>query len=195
VPGASAAARPRGRDQIVRAVVAAATSLFAERGPAAVSLRDVAAAANVTLSQIHRHIGNKQALLTSVLAAELAASDQIAPTPQGVDLAAFLELLFRLDAPALRTKLQVRTILDGFDLAALQQRYPGVELATELLRQTLPDDQARVRAALLTTFFAGWQLLGPTYLRVTGAGDVSPERFIEVVGPVLRAIADAPPAS
>jgi AcrR family transcriptional regulator len=178
----------------VAAVVDAATKLISERGPAAVSLRDVAAAADVTLSQIHRHIGNKQALLVEVLNAELVSSDLPVPSAADLDLAALLERLLAPGPPPVRTKLQVRIILDGYDLRALQDRYPGVDLAVELLSQVLPDDQARVRAALLTTFVAGWQMLGPTYLGVVGVDDVDSDRFTEILTPVIHAIASAPPA-
>ncbi len=186
--------RPQGRDQIVAAVIGAATTLFAQRGPAAVSLREVAAAADVTLSQIHRHIGNKDALLLAVFEADVTA----APTPVGavaVDLPTFLKAFIRIDAePSTRTLLQSRTVLDGFDLPALQERFPGIELAVALLARELPEDEARVRAAVLATLVAGWQLLGPTYLRVTGAPDVTPERFAAIMAPVLDAIAEAPPS-
>src|SRR5687768_4123329 len=90
--------RPRGRAEIVAAVLRAATNLFAERGPAAVSLRDVAAAADVTLSLINRHIGNKHALLAAVLAADLATQTGQAPDVRHDDLASFLKMLFRADA-------------------------------------------------------------------------------------------------
>jgi TetR/AcrR family transcriptional regulator, repressor for neighboring sulfatase len=186
--------RPRGREQIIAAVIDAATALFADRGPAAVSLRDVAAAADVTLSQIYRHIGNKEALLVAVLAADVADAGDRPSDTGDLELATFLKMLFRPDQPQHRTRLQARIILDGFDLAALQSRYPGIELGILLLRQTLPEEQARVRAAVLATFFAGWQLLGPTYLRVAEAQDVTDERFVEIMGPLLDAIAAAGPA-
>ena len=185
--------RPHGRDRIIAAVVGAATELFAERGPAAVSLRDVAARADVTLSQIYRHIGNKDALLAAVLAAELAGTGD-ASAVRGLDLTTFLKMLFGLEHPQARTRLQARIILDGYDLPALQSRYPGIELGIKLLRQTLPDDQARVRAAVLATFFTGWELLGTTYLRVTKVDDITAERFAEIIEPLLRAMATAPPA-
>jgi len=184
--------RPRGREQITAAVIDAATALFAERGPAAVSLRDVATAADVTLSQIHRHIGNKDALLAAVFEADVADAPATAD-PGPLDLATFLKSLVRLDAdPSTRTLLQSRTILDGYDLLALQQRFPGIEVGVALLSRDLEDDEARVRAAVVATLFAGWQLLGPTYLRVTGAQDVTPERFAEIMAPMLDAIAAAP---
>ena len=191
--GKAGGGRPHGRDQIVAAVVAAATELFAQRGPAAVSLRDVAAAAQVTLSQIHRHIGNKTALLTAVLSDELGTTSD-GQVVAGMDLVTFLKAIFGLAHPQTRTRLQARIILDGFDLLALQARYPGIELAVELLRQTLPEEQARARAAILAAFFAGWELLGPTYLRASGAGPVPADRLAEIISPLLEAMASAPPA-
>lgn len=191
VAKAAAEARPRGRDEIVAAVVRAATELIAARGPAAVSLRDVATAAHVTLSQIYRHVGNKEDLLVAVLSEEVAAAAGPSAAPD-LDLATFLRTLFRLDAPALRTRLQARIILDGYDLPALQSRFPGIELGTKLLKESIPDEETRVRAAVFAAFFAGWQLLGPAYLRVTGADDVSPERFDEVLAPMVDAMATAP---
>ena len=187
--------RPQGHDQIVTAVVQAAAGLMAERGPAAVTLRQVAREAGVTLSLIHRHIGNKEALLSAVL-----AHDLLATAPGGVgfgelDLATFLKVLFRIGEASVRTRLQARIILDGYDLPALQHRFPGIELAISLLSKELSDEEARVRAALFAAFFAGWELLGPTYLRVTGVDDIDQDRFAQIVAPVLEAIAAAGPAA
>jgi AcrR family transcriptional regulator len=190
------ARRPRGHDEIVRAVVEAASELFAARGPAAVSLRDVATRADVTLSQIHRHIGTKADLLAAVLEADLAA--QRPPSfadGEDVPIAAWLRGAFEPRFPAdTRTRLHARTILDGFELPQLQARFPGIERTADLLRTSIPDDQARVRAALLASFFAGWRLFGDTYLRVTQASDTSPERLATIVGPMLDAMATAPAA-
>src|SRR5687768_8434119 len=97
------AAKPRGREAIVAAVVAAATEQMAERGPAAVSLRDVADAAEVTLSQIYRHVGNKDALLAAVLAVEVAG--QADPGSFDIDLETFLKLLVVLEDASTRTRL------------------------------------------------------------------------------------------
>ena len=43
VPSADETTKPRGKQEVVEALLHAAARLFAERGPAAVSLRDVAA--------------------------------------------------------------------------------------------------------------------------------------------------------
>jgi TetR/AcrR family transcriptional regulator, repressor for neighboring sulfatase len=59
--------RPRGRDEVVDAVLDAAERLFARSGFAAVSLRDIAADAGVTYSLINRHFGTKDTLLELLL--------------------------------------------------------------------------------------------------------------------------------
>jgi AcrR family transcriptional regulator len=59
--------RPRGRDEVVAAVLDAAERLFALRGPAQVSLREIAHEAQVNIGLIHRHIGSKDALVSAVL--------------------------------------------------------------------------------------------------------------------------------
>ena len=65
---------PSGRDEVSAAVLAAAAELFAERGPSATSIRDVAARAKVNHGLVHRHFGSKEKLVGAVLdhlAAEL----------------------------------------------------------------------------------------------------------------------------
>jgi len=57
----------RGRTEVRNALLDAAAALFAARGVAAVSVRDVAAHAGVNHGLVHRHFGSKHALFTAVL--------------------------------------------------------------------------------------------------------------------------------
>src|SRR5262249_27423330 len=50
---------PVGRAEVVAAVLESAADLFAERGPAATSIRDIAARSRVNHGLIHRHFGSK----------------------------------------------------------------------------------------------------------------------------------------
>ena len=59
--------KPTGRDEIVDAVLDAAERLFADHGPAHVSMRGIAAEAGVTYSLLNRHLGSREALLERVL--------------------------------------------------------------------------------------------------------------------------------
>ena len=60
------AGAPVGADEVRRAVLDAAATLFATRGVAQVSLREVAAAADTHLALIKRYIGNREQLETSL---------------------------------------------------------------------------------------------------------------------------------
>ncbi len=55
-----------GPDEVRRAVLAAAALLFAEQGVDAVSLRDIAAKADVHLALIARYVGSRDELITAV---------------------------------------------------------------------------------------------------------------------------------
>jgi len=57
---------PSRRDVTVLALVEAASSLFAERGPDGVSLREIAAMAGVNYGLIHQCVGSKEDLLNLV---------------------------------------------------------------------------------------------------------------------------------
>ena len=63
-PGAGRA----GRARTTQAVLAAAQTLFAERGFTAVTVRDIAAEAGVSHALVHRYLGNKEAIYRAVLA-------------------------------------------------------------------------------------------------------------------------------
>jgi TetR/AcrR family transcriptional regulator, repressor for neighboring sulfatase len=59
-------APPRGKDEVIAAVIQAAHGHFASRPIRDVSLREVAKDANVSLGLIHRHVGSKRDLLRAV---------------------------------------------------------------------------------------------------------------------------------
>ena len=68
---------PSGPAEVRRAILDAAASLFAERGVDRVSLRDIAAAADVHLALIGRYIGTRDELVLAVfddLSTQLAAA-------------------------------------------------------------------------------------------------------------------------
>src|SRR5258705_9452409 len=121
--------RPHGRDEVVAALIKAAARLFAERGPAGVSLRDVATEADVNIGLIHRHIGGKDDLLAAVLRARpdvpLAGASQAGASQAGGLDALLDRLLVGADAGAY-TLLAARVILDGYDLVGLQGTFPVV---------------------------------------------------------------------
>ena len=75
-------ARAEAADRTRRAVVAAATALFVERGYSAASLRDIADVAGVARPTVAAAFGSKPALLRRVLDEALAGDDEPVPVAQ-----------------------------------------------------------------------------------------------------------------
>ena len=187
--------RPRGRQEVVDAVVEAAFRLFSERGPKAVSLRDIAAAANVNPGLIHRHIGNKRAVLRATLdhRAELTAVDHAI---EHARLDEFIVLGLAAGFPDVGiAQLWARTALDGYDIHDLQPRIPIVQYTVDQLATSLPEEDARVRAAFVISAFTGWLLLGPTYLRLAEAPEQPGPQLAAILAPVVDAMVNAPASS
>lgn len=177
---------------MVDAVVEAAFRLFAERGPAAVSLRDIAAAANVNPGLIHRHIGNKTAILAATLnrRVELTAVDHLI---EHASLHEFIKMGLSAGFPDVGiAQLWARTALDGYDVRELQPRIPIVQYVVDQLASSLPDEEARVRAAFVISAFTGWLLLGPTYLHLAESEEPSGHELAAMLGPVVDAMLKAP---
>jgi len=76
--GTTQSTRPRGRAEVVAALLDAARTLIAERGPD-VPLRDIAERANVNFGLIYQYVGTKEQLLQEVyLRAARDAADRLA---------------------------------------------------------------------------------------------------------------------
>src|SRR5262245_19569221 len=88
--------RPRGREAVMAAVLDAATTLFSARGPASVSVRDIAAAAGVNHALVHRHFGSKQEVLRAVL--ERTVQEIAAATSEIADSRISLQQRFKVVA-------------------------------------------------------------------------------------------------
>lgn len=168
---------PRGRGEVVAALIDAAGRELAAKGVAGASVRAIAAAAGVNHGLVHRHFGSKDAMVTAVLddlAQRMAARAEEDPAwpfgaPAGLGGSAPLagddELLDRF------WRILARTILDGGDPAALQRHHPYVEAFVARLRERgLPEHRARLVAAQSVALALGWLLYEP-YLEVAAGLD------------------------
>ena len=114
-------------------VLDAATTLFATRGPASVSVRDIAAAAGVNHALVHRHFGSKQEVLRAVL--ERTVREVAAIAAEITDARAGMGRLFAASA-AHETywRALARALLDGENPRTLQRDFPTVHRLIALLQ-------------------------------------------------------------
>jgi TetR/AcrR family transcriptional regulator, repressor for neighboring sulfatase len=151
-------------------VLGHAADLFAERGPAATSLRDIADRSGVNAGLIFRHIGNKEAVVAAVLdylADDLVSARDAGESPEVVE------------ARAERSwKVIARALLDGFEVGRLQHRFPNVEQLLAAARRDHGDEYAaRVATADALALQLGWRLFGPFLKAATGLRAEEPRQI------------------
>ncbi|WP_454788836.1 TetR/AcrR family transcriptional regulator [Mycolicibacterium lutetiense] len=182
-PPAKAAAGPVGRDEVVAATLSAAAELFAEQGPAATSIRDIAARSKVNHGLIYRHFGTKDQLVGAVLD----------------HLGARLTALLDGDGPAdeieramdQHMRLMARALLDDYPVGRLQTRFPGV---TRLLGQVLPgfedEHSGRLAVANAVALQLGWRLFEPFLKSATGLDSISDDEARAAMSAEIARILD-----
>ena len=152
----------------------AATDLFAERGPAATSIRDIAARSKVNHGLVFRHFGTKEQLVGAVL-------DQLGATLAGLlDSGAPADVLQRaLDR---QMRVMARTVLDGYPAAQLQRRFPNVAELLDQVQQRHDDDtSARLAVANALALQFGWRLFAPILRSATGIDELTDAEIRQAV--------------
>ena len=163
---------PRGQRETVTALIDATITLLAERGPAALSVRDIAAHAGVNHGLVHRHFGSKQALVRAALdrlAGELyetagAASRDVAGLSALFTATAQHESYWRALA---------RTVLDGEAPRAFQSRFPTFRRVIDTLQDMqrngvlTKDVEAPLLTAGIGALVLGWLVFEPFLVAAT----------------------------
>jgi len=161
----SAPTRQPGREGAIEALIDAARELFAERGPSAVSLRDVARRAGVNHGLIHHYIGSRDDLLRLVFSASMDhARAEVEGAP---DSTAGVGALRRLGAGSDEyTRLLAWALLEGRDPA----EFHGRSSALDAIVAANDDDSRDLRVALAMAMVQtlGWKLFGPYVLAAAG---------------------------
>ena len=145
---------PSGPEEVRRAILDAAATLFARRGVEQVTLRDVARASETHLALISRYVGNRQQLEMAVfddLSAQLAASVHDHPlSGQGHGTDTVMGKWARV-----ATSLVIR----GRKLAGRNEFNPVLAMAATLADgYGLDPVAARVRAAQIVATAIGWRI-------------------------------------
>ena len=159
----SARPAPVGRAAVVAAVLAAAADLYAEKGPAATSIREVACCSGVNHGLVFRYFGTKDQLVGATL------------EHLGRRVAELLEQQASMedieDALTLQSVVMARALLEGFPVAEYQTTFPAVALLLDRIA-ALHDCEhtARLAAANAVALQLGWRLFAP-FLRASAGLD------------------------
>jgi AcrR family transcriptional regulator len=105
------------------ALLAAAIELFAQQGPASVSVRDIARRAGANQALIYRHFGSKEGLLAAAIESGSSGMFAAAMSADGFDYDGMSWLLHHA-SPAPR--LLARTLVDGIDISSVRRQFPIV---------------------------------------------------------------------
>jgi len=173
---------PRGREQVTRALLDAAMELFALRGPAAVSVREVAARARVNHALVFRHFGSKDGLVKAVW--ERVVEDLGGRVGGVPDYPGMVTLTEALAESETTWRLLARALLDGQAGMIASSGYPFLEVMVEaaargqaegLLRGRV---HPRVIVAMVIAMGLGWLVYHPVLQPLLGLplGDAAQQR-------------------
>ena len=182
---------------MVAAILASARALIAERGPSAVSLREIADHARVNHGLLYQYLGTKEQLVAEVYrraAAETA--DRLAGPP---DLDDAIDRLLRGVDPA-DLRLMAWAALEVDDPATLFEPSPALATLAHLIRATAARDgravtpaASRQAAALVAMVATAAHVFGPIARRAAGLPPSAARTFDRHVAALLHDLGRALP--
>lgn len=160
-----------GREGTVAALVQAARELFAERGPAAVSLRDIAKRAGVNHGLIHHYVGSRDDLLRLVFttSTEQATSEVL---HAGDPVAALRHLRSVGGASSDYSRLLAWALLEGLDPMEFHGRSSALDAVVGIAGES---HEVRVAVATAIVHALGWKLFGAYALNAAGLDAEDPD--------------------
>ena len=175
-----ASSRPRGRAEVVEAVLEAARTLIAEQGPG-VGLREIAERADVNFGLIYQYVGTKERLVREVyVRAAQSAAERLAGA-EHLDEALALLMTFGDGTTA---RLVGWAALEGAQTDEMFHGSPALDVLAEFViadadaaGRAVSMEDARVFAALAMVISLGWRLFGSTALAAAGLEGASSERY------------------
>jgi AcrR family transcriptional regulator len=171
-------------------VLAAARSLFATRGYAATSLRNVADLADVDVALVSYYFKNKAGLLDAALTlpaefgAQVAAAAAAPIDHRGRAMVA-AHLAAWEDEPTANILRAI--ILAAANEPSAMDRVRAIYTARflDVIASGLPEDERRLRAGLVAAQFLGLAMTRYVW-RVGALADLSPEAVSKVMSPIVQ---------
>jgi TetR/AcrR family transcriptional regulator, repressor for neighboring sulfatase len=178
------------------ALLAAAVELFAEHGPASVSIRDVARHAGVNHGLVHRHFGSKDDLLAAAI--EVGSSSLLpgALAAEGFDIDDVVQAMHH-GSPSPRTV--ARALVDDIVIGRVRRHYPVLRGLLAFARQLPADSRPaalvdpRLAAAAAASLVVGSVIWGRGLREAFGlAGDEGVESAMADLSRWLLGVPSAP---
>ncbi len=181
--------QPVGRTEVEEALLEAAADLMAERGPDAISGRDIAKRAGVNYGLLHHYFGPKSVILNAALA-RLRADfiTQYVESEDGDRLAPILELPTRLVRAVAFAELSPSGIIERDEDFPILRRELAV--MADQLGSTTDDPDVQARAAVWAAAQLGWVLFEDL---LSGAlvGDGDGDEFRKNVSAIIATVAES----
>jgi TetR/AcrR family transcriptional regulator, repressor for neighboring sulfatase len=172
---------PRGRTAITEAILQATETLLAKHNPTEISLRQIAEAANINYSLIHRYFGTKENV---IMAAHERILGKASAQYSGIDrIDGNIGEIFKIgEKNPSRRILLARAMLDGADPHLIQHHFPIMHQLIELIRKKKSETEnpSEFDAETLAAFFSGsvmgWLFFEPFLLASTGLENKDKEK-------------------
>jgi len=186
---------PRGGEEIKEAILKATEKLLAKHNPTEISLRQIATAANVNHSLIHRYFRTKDSV---ILAVHGRIIEKLGQQFSGIEtLDGNIEKLFKIskENPSRRILL-ARAMLDGADPQLIRHHFPTVHQLMHLLKKKKSEvkNPTKFDAETLAAFFVasvmGWFLYEPFLLASTGLDKKSKDKVHHQIIQMLEKMAE-----
>ncbi len=189
-------ARPTGKKEVMEALTQAARELFGNLGPEAVSVRDVAAKADVNHALVHRHFGTKENLLQAVLD-EHARAFRAAMLKEE-DFGATLVRLFDVatERPAF-TMIVAQLLLGGDAPNAFVAQEGGLKVLADKVskgKSKQDREQAMTVIAAAASLNLGWHLFAPFIIHALDY-DGAPDKMETGIREMMRELATKIPGT
>lgn len=184
--GAAAAPALKKSDRTRAAILEAARALFAERGYAATTVRDVATAAAVDPALVIRYFGSKDELFVRATEFELKLP-QVKASRGGTEgellVRHFFEVWEQGDS-ASGMAILLRSAATNEDAAA-KMREMFAQQVLPMVARTGKRSTAPLRAGLIATQMLGLALCRYV-LRIPGVADAPPEQLVAAIAPTIQ---------
>src|SRR4030095_9263650 len=184
------------RDEIVNAILKATEGLLPKHNPTEISLRQIADAANVNYSLIHRYFGTKESVIMAAHERMLSKVGEQFSTVDRLD--GNIGVLFEISGKNVsRRVLLARAMLDGANPHLIRHHFPIMQQLIELLRKKKSETEnpSEHDPQTLAAFFAasslGWFFFEPFLLASTGLDKKDKDAVHNEIIKILEKTADA----